>query len=187
VVVDIGFGDAIEPGLEDIDLPVLLDFPAPHLRAYARETVIAEKFQALVALGRANSRMKDYHDIWLMSRSFEFDETRACARHRCNLPPERYSTSYHDSGWPDAGVRRGPKQSAAMECVHRRPRCRGHPGAENCCRRHSRVPDAACEARSRRVARTTTEARQSRTCTIHRTRAKYFRKPLNASFPRSNC
>lgn len=76
VVVDIGFGDAIEPGLEEIDLPVLLDFPPPHLRAYARETVIAEKFQAMVALGRANSRMKDYHDIWLMSRSFEFDETR---------------------------------------------------------------------------------------------------------------
>lgn len=76
VVVDIGFGDAIEPGLEEIDLPVLLDFPPPHLRAYARETVIAEKFQAMVVLGRANSRMKDYHDIWLMSRSFEFDETR---------------------------------------------------------------------------------------------------------------
>jgi predicted nucleotidyltransferase component of viral defense system len=76
VVVDIGFGDALEPGLEEIDLPVLLDFPPPHLRAYARETVIAEKFQAMVVLGRANSRMKDYHDIWLMSRSFEFDERR---------------------------------------------------------------------------------------------------------------
>lgn len=76
VVVDVGFGDAIEPGLEEIDLPVLLDFPPPHLRAYARETVIAEKFQAMVVLGRANSRMKDYHDIWLMSRSFDFDETR---------------------------------------------------------------------------------------------------------------
>jgi hypothetical protein len=76
VVVDIGFGDAVEPGLEEIDLPVLLHLPPPHLRAYARETVIAEKFQAMVALGRANSRMKDYHDIWLMSRSFEFDETR---------------------------------------------------------------------------------------------------------------
>jgi predicted nucleotidyltransferase component of viral defense system len=76
VVVDVSFGDAIEPGLDEIDLPVLLDFPAPHLRAYSRETVIAEKFQAMVALGRANSRMKDYHDIWLMSRDYQFDEAR---------------------------------------------------------------------------------------------------------------
>ena len=53
VVVDIGFGDSVEPGLETIDYPSLLDFPAPRLRAYAPETVIAEKFQAMVALGRA--------------------------------------------------------------------------------------------------------------------------------------
>jgi len=72
VVIDIGFGDAIEPGLAEVDLPVLLDFPAPHLRGYARETVIAEKFQAMVVLGRANSRMKDYYDIWLLSQSYEF-------------------------------------------------------------------------------------------------------------------
>jgi hypothetical protein len=50
IVIDVGFGDATEPGIEEIDLPVLLDLPAPRLRAYARETVIAEKFQAMVAL-----------------------------------------------------------------------------------------------------------------------------------------
>jgi predicted nucleotidyltransferase component of viral defense system len=72
VVVDIGFGDAIEPGLTEMDLPVLLDFPSPRLRAYARETVIAEKFQALVMLGRATSRMKDLYDIWVLSRTYEF-------------------------------------------------------------------------------------------------------------------
>lgn len=76
VTVDVGFGDAIEPGLEEIGFPVLLDLPAPHLRAYARETVIAEKFQAMVALGRANSRMKDFYDIWVLSRTFEFDRSR---------------------------------------------------------------------------------------------------------------
>lgn len=53
VTVDISFGDTVEPGPEEIDLPVLLDLPAPHLRAYARETVIAEKFRAMVTLGRA--------------------------------------------------------------------------------------------------------------------------------------
>jgi predicted nucleotidyltransferase component of viral defense system len=76
VTVDIGFGDAIEPGLEEIDFPVLLDLPVPHLRAYARETVIAEKFQAMVALGRANSRMKDFYDVWVLSKTHEFDKAR---------------------------------------------------------------------------------------------------------------
>ncbi len=62
-VEDINFGDAVEPGVEDTDLPVLLDIPSPHLSAYPPETVIAEKFQATVVLGRANSRMKDYYDV----------------------------------------------------------------------------------------------------------------------------
>ena len=76
VVIDIGFGDSVEPGLEKIDYPVLLDFPAPSLLAYARETVVAEKFQAMVALGRANTRMKDFYDIWILSRSHAFDPDR---------------------------------------------------------------------------------------------------------------
>jgi predicted nucleotidyltransferase component of viral defense system len=70
VIVDIGFGDAVEPS--EIVLPVLLDLPAPTLRAYPPETVIAEKFQAMVMLGRANSRMKDFYDIWVLSRSHSF-------------------------------------------------------------------------------------------------------------------
>jgi len=76
LVIDIGFGDAIEPGVEEINLPALLDFPEPRLRAYARETVVAEKFQAMVMLGLANSRMKDYYDIWKLSRSYDFDAVR---------------------------------------------------------------------------------------------------------------
>jgi predicted nucleotidyltransferase component of viral defense system len=76
ITVDIGFGDAVEPGVEDIDLPVLLDMPSPHLRAYPRETVIAEKFHAMVALGRANSRMKDYYDVWMLTSAFEIEPER---------------------------------------------------------------------------------------------------------------
>ena len=76
VVVDIGFGDSVEPGLEVIEYPVLLSLPAPKLRAYAPETVIAEKFQAMVALGRANSRMKDFYDVWTLSKTFRFAEER---------------------------------------------------------------------------------------------------------------
>lgn len=73
VIVDIGFGDAIAPGLEDIEYPVLLDFPTPKIRAYAPETVVAEKFQAMVSLGRVNSRMKDFYDVWMLSRTFDFN------------------------------------------------------------------------------------------------------------------
>ena len=50
--------------------------PSPHLRAYPPETVIAEKFYAMVALGRANSRMKDYYDVWMLTRTFTLDPLR---------------------------------------------------------------------------------------------------------------
>lgn len=73
VIVDIGFGDAVVPGLRDIEYPALLDFPAPKIRAYAPETVVAEKFQAMVVLGRVNSRMKDFYDVWMLSRTFDFN------------------------------------------------------------------------------------------------------------------
>lgn len=95
LTIDIGFGDALEPGVEVVDYPVMLDLPAPRLRAYARETVIAEKFQAMVALGRANSRMKDFYDIWVLSRSFTFDDDRLAqaiaatfARRKTPIPTE---------------------------------------------------------------------------------------------------
>ncbi len=76
ITVDIGFGDAVEPGVEDIDLPVLLDLPTPHLRAYPRETVVAEKFHAMATLGLTNSRMKDFYDVWVLSKSYKFDSDR---------------------------------------------------------------------------------------------------------------
>ena len=71
IQVDIGFGDAITPAAIEIDYPALLDAPAPHLRAYPVETVVAEKFEALVTLGVANSRLKDFYDLWVISRTFE--------------------------------------------------------------------------------------------------------------------
>ena len=72
IQVDIGFGDAITPAPVEIDYPTLLDAPAPHLRAYPVETVVAEKFEALVTLGMANSRLKDFYDLWLIAQTFEF-------------------------------------------------------------------------------------------------------------------
>jgi predicted nucleotidyltransferase component of viral defense system len=71
--VDVGFGDAVTPEAQPEEFPTLLDFPAPILLAYPRETSIAEKFEAMVNLGLTNSRMKDYYDIWLLSEQFSFD------------------------------------------------------------------------------------------------------------------
>ena len=73
VVIDVAFGDAVEPGLLTIQYPVLLDETPPRVRAYAPETVIAEKFQAMVALGRANSRMKDLYDVWSLFHAHDLD------------------------------------------------------------------------------------------------------------------
>lgn len=70
--VDVGFGDAVTPGPVTVQYPGLLDLPAPELAAYPRETVVAEKFQAMVMLGIANSRMKDFFDLWVLARSFAF-------------------------------------------------------------------------------------------------------------------
>ncbi len=69
ITVDIGFGDAVTPAADDVEFVSLLDQGAPNVRAYAPETVIAEKFQAMVALGMINGRMKDYYDLWAIPRS----------------------------------------------------------------------------------------------------------------------
>lgn len=71
--VDVGFGDRVVPKPEEIDFPVLLDFPVPHLKSYPRETVVAEKFEAMVKLGMLNSRMKDFYDLWILSQGFSFE------------------------------------------------------------------------------------------------------------------
>ncbi len=71
--IDVGFGDAITPEANLIEFPPLLDLPAPRLRAYPRETVVAEKLEAMVQLGMANSRMKDFYDIAVLARHFDFD------------------------------------------------------------------------------------------------------------------
>ncbi len=71
--IDIGFVDVVYPEPEMHQLPTLLDMPAPRLNCYSRESTIAEKFEAMVKLGVLNSRMKDFYDIWLLARLFDFD------------------------------------------------------------------------------------------------------------------
>lgn len=71
--VDIGFGDAVSPKAEMATLPSFLDLPEPELNVYPVYTVIAEKFQAMVVLGIANSRMKDFYDLRVIASSMEIE------------------------------------------------------------------------------------------------------------------
>ena len=73
IQIDIGFGDVIYPGSLIMEYPTLLDFEAPHLKVYSLESAIAEKFEAIVSLGIATSRMKDFYDIHFFASSKEFD------------------------------------------------------------------------------------------------------------------
>ena len=71
---DVGFGDAVTPAPADVDYPVMLEgMPAPRLRVYPRETVFAEKLEAIATLGIANSRMKDYFDLLALLREGAMD------------------------------------------------------------------------------------------------------------------
>ena len=76
--IDIGFGDAITPAPEKVVFPTLLKAPAPELLAYPRYTMVAEKLEAMVHLGIANNRMKDFYDVWLSSKLFAFDGRTLC-------------------------------------------------------------------------------------------------------------
>ena len=74
VQIDIGFGDAVVPGPDEVHYPVILgEMPEPHLHVYPRYTVVAEKLEALTSLGMLNSRMKDYFDLWILAKHSDFD------------------------------------------------------------------------------------------------------------------
>ena len=95
IQVDIGFGDIVTPAPVVIAYPTLLDGPVPNVCAYPVETVVAEKFQALVALGVGNTRLKDFYDLWFIAQTFDFDRTtlttavhRTFERRRTQLPTE---------------------------------------------------------------------------------------------------
>lgn len=119
--IDVGFGDAVTPAPEEIEYPTLLaDSPVPRLRAYSRYSVVAEKFQAMVMLGIANTRMKDFFDVWTLARSFDFDgrvlcqamkmtferrETEVPSTAPLALTPEFYEDRTKQSQW-DAFLKR---------------------------------------------------------------------------------
>jgi hypothetical protein len=74
VQIDVGFGDAVVPGSEDAEYPVILgEMPRPQLQVYPKYTVIAEKLEAIVTFGMLNTRMKDYFDLWVLARHADID------------------------------------------------------------------------------------------------------------------
>ena len=85
--------------------------PAPRLRGYARQTVVAEEFQAMVALGLANSRMKDYYDVWIISEAFDIDRSRLAQ-------PISATFARRDTAIPDA-VPDGLSRAFAEDVVKR--------------------------------------------------------------------
>jgi len=105
--IDVGFGDAIVPGPEELEFPTLLNSPAPKLNAYSKESVVAEKFEAIVKLGMANSRMKDFYDLWVLAQRFQFESATLAAAiqgtfetRRTPLPsllPLAFSADFHQS------------------------------------------------------------------------------------------
>ena len=149
VNVDVGFGDATEPPAEWLDYPVLLDMPAPRLRGYARETVVAEKFQAMVDLGMANSRMKDYFDLWIIGQACEIERSRLAAAISATFARRGTAISGWGSGRAVADVRERCRQAPAMGEFQAGSEWR--PRAARQCRQCARgLSDAGCGGRPRR-------------------------------------
>jgi len=76
IQIDIGFGDIVYPKPEKTEMLCILDLPAPSLLCYSRESAIAEKFEAMIKLKKINSRMKDFYDIWLLSKQYSFESVK---------------------------------------------------------------------------------------------------------------
>ena len=71
--IDLGFGDIIRPGIVDIIFPAIFDEVGPKIKAYSQESVISEKFEAMIKLSLVNSRMKDFYDVYALSLQQRFN------------------------------------------------------------------------------------------------------------------
>ena len=110
--VDIGFGDTVVPAAQEAIFPSMLGVPGASLLTYPRETVIAEKCEAMIDLGLGNSRLKDFYDLWHLASHFDFEglllsqAISATFQRRGTiisaLPPAALTTAFY----ADAGKRR---------------------------------------------------------------------------------
>jgi len=111
IQIDVGFGDVVFPEATLTEYPTILDHEPPRLRGYSRETMVAEKFEAMVKLGLLNSRMKDFYDTWALSQQFEFDGATLAAaiestfaNRGTTLPPQptAFSAAFASDSTKDA-------------------------------------------------------------------------------------
>ena len=123
--LDIGFGDAVVPDAIDMVFPTILDMEAPTILAYSIETIVAEKFEAALDLADLNSRMKDFYDLWVLSRKYSFDGrslqkaiTATCKKRGTIIrtDAEIFSTEFSqhvdkNTQWP-AFINKGPMDDA---------------------------------------------------------------------------
>jgi hypothetical protein len=147
--IDFGFGDALAVAPERAEIPTLIaGVPAPVVRAYRRVVTVAEKLEAMVQLGRRNSRMKDFHDVWALSQLFAFEgPALQQAIMRCfdrrgtpwaaEVPDAPALGFYADPDVPPAGARIA---ATASSISHRQPRSTrsasvSAPSSDPCARR----------------------------------------------------
>lgn len=114
VQIDIGFGDIVYPKPEKASLSTLLDFPAPVLLCYSKESLIAEKFDAMISRGMTNSRMKDFYDIWLLSRQFNFEGETLAEAIRLTLKKRHTNIANHILAFSQDFIMSKQKQWAAF-------------------------------------------------------------------------
>jgi hypothetical protein len=113
----------VTPAPETATFPALLEFPAPRVRTYPVYTVVAEKLEAMARLGMANSRMKDFHDVWFVTHRFELDGPTL--RRAIEATFNRRQTPVPE--WPeplgDAFARHAEKQSQWAAFIRRNGLC----------------------------------------------------------------
>ncbi|HEB87120.1 MAG TPA: nucleotidyl transferase AbiEii/AbiGii toxin family protein [Gammaproteobacteria bacterium] len=112
--IDVAFGDVIYPEPIEEELPAMLNLVAPRLLCYSRESVIAEKFEAMIKLRELNSRMKDFYDIWLLSRQFDFDGAELAEAMRLTLENRGTEIPETITAFTDEFIKAKDKQWAAF-------------------------------------------------------------------------
>ena len=172
--IDVGFGDAVTPAPCEAKYPTLLAFPAPHLKHYPLETVIAEKWQAIVDLGMGNTRLKDFYDLWLLATHREFegallaDALRATFARRQTIWPETLPEALTEVFTRDAA------KDSPVACLHaQKPTLQHARFSRNC---HTPESISLADYRSR--------AHQPEFCSFLETQARLARSRTEATFTR---
>jgi hypothetical protein len=117
--LDIAFGDVVIPQPVTIEYPTILPLPAPRLRGYSRESAIAEKFEAMVKFGMLNSRMKDFFDVWLLARQFDFEGQTLATAIAQTLATRRTTVSAEPIALTDAFAADTGKQTQWRSFIRR--------------------------------------------------------------------